>query len=78
MVRSFQAGKWTEEQKKDYTYLQSEFMNADVKGFRENFGMVKDMGGDILLDPLNILSLLFAIPSGGQSLTANAALATAA
>ena len=51
-TRSFQTGKWTDEQKDDYVYLQNAFRNADLKGFREHFGLVKDLAGDLLLDPL--------------------------
>ena len=68
-VRSFQTGKWTKEQKEDYVYL---------KGFKERFNMVKDIGIDILGDPLNILAALFAIPTGGISLGTRGALGAAA
>ena len=74
IVRSFQVGKWTEEQKKDYTYLRDEFMNTDLKGFKEHFGLVKDLAGDLLLDPLNIMAAIFAIPTGGSTLAGRAAL----
>jgi len=65
MVRSFQTGKWTDEQKEDYVYLKNEFNNTELKGFKEHFGLVKDIVGDVVLDPLNILAAMFAIPSGG-------------
>ena len=77
-TRSFQTGKWTKEQKEDYVYLQNEFMNADLKGFKEHFGLVKDLAGDLLLDPLNILAAVFAIPTAGASVASRAALGAAA
>jgi len=77
-VRSFQTGKWTDEQKDDYVYLQNAFRNADLKGFREHFGLVKDLAGDLLLDPLNILAAVFAIPTAGASVASRAALGAAA
>jgi len=77
-VRSFQTGKWTEEQKQDYAYLRERFNNADIGNWKERFGMIKDIGVDIVTDPFNIAAAIFAIPSGGQSLTANVALKTTA
>ena len=78
IVRSFQTGKWTEEQKEDYNYLNAQFQNTDLKGFKEHFGLVKDLAGDVLLDPLNVISALFAIPTGGSTLAGRAALGKAA
>ena len=76
-VRSFQTGSWTSEQKQDYVYLRDKFGNANLKGFKERFNMVKDVGIDILGDPLNILAALFAIPTGGVSLGTRGALGAA-
>lgn len=78
VVRSFQTGSWTEEQKDDYAYLRNEFNNSNIEGFKEWFGAFKDIGVDLVTDPLNLISAIFAIPTGGQSLTTNAALAVAA
>ena len=78
IVRSFQTGNWTEQQKQDYTYLRDEFNKAEIGNWKERFKMIADIGVDVVADPLNILTALFAIPSGGQSLTARAALGTAA
>ena len=78
VVRSFQTGSWTEEQKEDYSYLRNEFNNSNIEGFKEWFGAFKDIGVDLVADPLNLISAFFAIPTGGQSLTTNAALAVAA
>tara|TARA_R110000764_G_scaffold33034_1_gene74180 strand:+ start:54 stop:3719 length:3666 start_codon:yes stop_codon:yes gene_type:complete len=77
-VRSFQTGKWTEEQKQDYVYLRERFNNADIGNWKERFGMIKDIGVDILTDPANIVTAIFAIPSGGTSLGGRALLGTAA
>ena len=78
MLRSFQTGKWTEEQKQDYVYLRDNFNKAEIGNWKERFKMITDIGVDVITDPLNIVTALFAIPSGGQSLTARAALGTAA
>ena len=73
MVRSFQVGKWTDEQKQDYNYLMNSFRNAKLEGFRERMGFVKDLAIDVIADPLNILSLLFVPATGGLSLGAKTA-----
>ena len=78
IVRAKQANDWTEQQQQDYRYLTQQFQNADLKGFKEHFGLIKDLGIDLVLDPLNALALLFAIPSGGTTLAGKAALGTAA
>ena len=78
IVRSFQTGKWTEEQKEDYVYLRDAFNNSELRGFKEKFGMIKDLTGDILLDPLNVLTAIFAIPSGGATVSGRAAIGEAA
>ena len=78
IARSFQTGKWTEEQKQDYVYLRNEFNNAEIGNWKERFKMIADIGVDVVADPLNIVTALFAIPTGGQTLTARAALGTAA
>ena len=75
--RSFEVGEWTNEQKEDYIYLQKEFNNAELKGFKERFGMLKDITVDILGDPLNIVPALFAIPTGGATLGGKALLSKA-
>jgi len=66
--RSFQSGKWTDEQKEDYVYLKDKFDNAEIDSFKERFQAFTNITGDIILDPLNIVPALFAIPSGGTSL----------
>ena len=78
LVRARQANQWTDEQQRDYNYLNQQFQNADLKGFKEHFGLIKDLGVDLVFDPLNALALLFAIPSGGATLTGKAALGAAA
>jgi hypothetical protein len=72
--RSFEVDYWTDEQKSDYIYLREQFDNTDLEGFRERFGAFKDISIDIIADPLNLVTALFALPSGGAS----AAMTTAA
>jgi len=76
-LRSTEVGDWTEEEKQDYVYLRDKFNNANLKGFKERFNLVKDMSVDILTDPLNILAGLFAIPTGGATLGVRGALGAA-
>ena len=78
IVRAKQANDWTNQQQQDYTYLTQQFQNADLKGFKEHFGLIKDLGIDIVTDPLNVLSLLFAVQTGGATLAGRAALGEAA
>ena len=77
-VRSFQAGNWSDEQKEDYVYLREQFDNADINSFKERFQAITNITGDIILDPLNIVTALFAIPSGGSSLGVRGSLGVAA
>ena len=77
-ARSFQTGNWTEEQKQDYAYLRERFNNAELGNWKERFGMIKDVGVDIVSDPFNILAAIFAIPSGGSSLGVRTILGTTA
>jgi len=77
-VRSFEVGDWTEEQKQDYAYLRERFNNAEIGNWKERFGMIKDIGVDIVTDPFNILAAIFAIPSGGTSFATRTALGTTA
>ena len=78
IVRSTEVDDWTNEQQQDYVYLRDKFGRANLKGFKERFNMVKDIGIDVLGDPLNILAALFAIPTGGVSLGVRGALGAAA
>ena len=70
--RSFETGQWTEEQKQDYTYLKNKFSGAKLKGLKERLAFAKDFTVDMVADPLNILSVFFAIPTFGTSLGAKA------
>ena len=46
IVRAKQANDWTAQQQQDYRYLTQQFQNADLKGFKEHFGLIKDLGID--------------------------------
>jgi len=75
--RSIDIGKWSDQAKEDYVWLEDVFSNAELSGFRETMGMVKDLGVDLLTDPVNWVAALFAAPSIGLSLGARAALTKA-
>lgn len=78
ITRAIQANEWDEQQKQDYNYLNQQFQNAELKGVKEHLGLIKDLGIDLVFDPLNALALLFAIPTGGTTLAGRAALGEAA
>ena len=72
VARSFEVGKWTQEQKEDYLYLREQFDNAELRGFKERLGFLKDFTVDMVADPLNIVAALFAIPTMGGSVVGKA------
>ena len=65
VLRAYKSGKWTEQQKADYRYLRTKFDNADVGGLRHILEATKDIGIDIIADPLNLIAALFIVGSGG-------------
>ena len=77
IVRAKEVNQWTDEQNQVYIYLKDQFDNAELKGFKERFGMVKDIAIDVLGDPLNLVSALFAIPTGGATFAGRLALGKA-
>lgn len=72
--RSIDVGKWSDQTKQDYVWLQNVFENAELGGFRETMGMLKDLSIDLLADPVNWLAMAFAAPSMGMSLSTQATL----
>ena len=62
MVRSFEVGDWSEQDKKDYEYLQKRFQNTEIKGFNERLALAKDFAIDTFADPLQIVTLLVGGP----------------
>ena len=68
---------WSDQQKKDYKYLQKRFENADMGGFSQYAKFVADAGVDLATDPLTLVSILAAPVTGGASIFANRGLAQA-
>ena len=66
-VRAVQSSNWKDEPKEDYFYLKNAFDNADLSGFKEYMGLVKDGFVDLVFDPVNWLAALFVVPTGGTS-----------
>ena len=66
LTRAYDSGKWTDQQKADYKYLRNTFDNADVGGFKHILEATKDIGIDIIADPLNWIAGLFIVGSGAQ------------
>ena len=75
LVRAYQSGKWTQQQKDDYKYLRHRFDNADVGGLRHILEATKDIGIDIVADPLNLLAGLFVVGTGGVGVAGAGAVA---
>jgi len=63
-----QAKTFTDEQKKDYTYLKNKFDNANVGGLREKAQLGIDATQEILSDPVNWASALLIPWTGGTSM----------
>ena len=62
-LRAYQAGKWDNKQKQQYLKLQEYFDNTELKGTKEWFQFMRNIGSDLITDPANAAALLFAIPS---------------
>ena len=73
LTRAYDSGKWTDQQKADYKYLRNTFDNADVGGFKHILEATKDIGIDIIADPLNWIAGLFIVGSGGAGVAGAAA-----
>ena len=58
--------------KNKINYLKNKFAGAKLKGLKERLAFAKDFTVDMVADPLNILSVFFAIPTFGTSLGAKA------
>jgi len=65
-----QAKTFTDEQKKDYTYLKNKFDNANVGGLREKAQLGIDATQEILTDPVNWASALLIPWTSGTSVLA--------
>ena len=73
MQRASEIGNWSDQTKRDYVYLRDKYSKADLTGAKEWAGFAKDFAIDMVADPLNIVTALFAIPSMGTSLAARTA-----
>ena len=78
MDRAMKSGKFTDEQKKDYSYLRSRFDNADMGSFKQYAELIKDATIDIVTDPTAITAALLTPITGGTSLAARQGITTAA
>ena len=78
MSRAMQSGNFTEQQKRDYAYLRSQFDGAKLGGLRQFGRLIKDATIDIATDPTLVVAALTAPFTGGTSLAGRQAIATAA
>lgn len=69
---------FTEDQKKDYLYLENKFRNAKVGGFKEKAQLGIDVAQEIVSDPTILASALFIPWSGGASIGGRVAAGAAA
>ena len=72
MKRYADSGKFTEQQKKDYTYLRTMFDGADIGSTGQFLELIKDGTIDMVTDPTLILAALFTPFTGGGTLAAQA------
>jgi len=78
IVRSFESGNWTQQQKQDYAYLREQFDNAELRGVRETLGFARNFAWDLVGDPLNLLAMVMVPFTGGTSFAAKEAARVAA
>jgi hypothetical protein len=71
--RTQEIGDWNKVAQEDYVYLRDKYSKANLKGAKEWAGFAKDMAIDVVADPLNVVTALFAIPSMGTSVVARTA-----
>ena len=74
ITRASAIGNWSKEAKEDYVWLRNKFQNAEIGGLSQKMALVGDFAWDTLTDPFNILSLLAAPFTFGQSATARVAI----
>jgi len=65
LMRAYDSGKWTSQQKADYRYLRNTFDKAEVGGLGHILEATKDIAIDIVADPLNLIAGLFIVGTGG-------------
>lgn len=73
-----QSKNFTDQQKKDFQYLQSKFNNAKVGGFGERLQLGIDVAQELASDPITLASAFFIPWTGGQSVVGRLAAGKAA
>ena len=68
---------FSDQQKKDYRYLKQRFDKADTGSMSQYLSAARDIGIDIVTDPMSILSAMFIPLTGGASVATRAALGEA-
>ena len=68
---------FTDQQKQDYRYLKQRFDKADTGSMSQYLSAARDIGIDIVTDPMSILSAMFIPLTGGASVATRAALGEA-
>jgi hypothetical protein len=75
--RVYDAGKMPDDVKASYAYVRQEFDKADTGSFNQYMEATKDIGIDVITDPTVIGAVVAAPFTGGASLAARQAAATA-
>jgi len=78
LMRGFQSKDWDEEKQQQYRFLKDTFDQAEIGSFRQKAGMVKDIAADMILDPLNLVTIAAGAVTGGLGSVAIRAAATGA
>ena len=73
-----QSKEFTDQQKKDYSYLKNKFDNSEVGGFKEKAQLGIDATQEIFTDPVTLTSAFFIPWTGGTSVAGRIALGEAA
>ena len=67
LYRGYKSGKWSDQQKADYTYLRQAFDNADVGSVSNMVKATADGVVDFITDPIHLLTLMLTPFTGGAS-----------
>ena len=73
-----QSKEFTDQQKKDYSYLKNKFDNAEVGNFKEKAQLGIDVTQEIFTDPITLASAFFIPWTGGTSVAGRIAIGESA
>jgi len=65
MTQGFKSKNWTNQQKKDWAFLKPTFENANLNNLNQILEATKDIGIDIIGDPMNLFFAYLTVQTGG-------------